>query len=233
MSYLYTRDIILVIAITKCQRAKILPIRARCSVCLEMASISRMRTAISRGEWQPWTAVSPLLHARRPRGCQSGREKRQDESYGQKSPWVTTLTKLFSKIQANAGSWLGTKNALYYCAQSAKSLLSSFREFVHHAYCLATLARFVHQAFLTRQRSYRWVEKHFGCYQQEQFNLHWENSVSDGSQCIVNNRKFKMRRQQEIKKSNSSTRKNNNFAHASHFVVHFFAVTEGLPRENA
>ena len=33
MSYLYTRDIILVIAITKCQRANILPIRARCSVC--------------------------------------------------------------------------------------------------------------------------------------------------------------------------------------------------------
>ena len=104
LSYLYTRDIILVIDITKCQRANILPIRARCSVCLEMVSISRMRTAISRGEWQPWTAVSPLLHARRPRGCQSGREKRQDESYGQKSPWVTTLTKLFSKIQANAGS---------------------------------------------------------------------------------------------------------------------------------
>ena len=121
MSYLYTRDIILVIAITKCQRAKILPIRARCSVCLEMASISRMRTAISRGEWQPWTAVSPLLHARRPRGCQSGREKRQDESYGQKSPWVTTLSELFSKIQANAGSWLGTKNSLYHCAQSANS----------------------------------------------------------------------------------------------------------------
>ena len=39
-----------------------------------------------------------------------------------------------------------------------------------------------------KRRNYRWVEKRFGCYQQEQFNLHWENSVSDGSQCIVNNR---------------------------------------------
>ena len=28
---------------------------------------------------------------------------------------------LFPKIQADAGSWLGTKNALYYCAQSANS----------------------------------------------------------------------------------------------------------------
>ena len=41
--------------------------------------------------------------------------------YGQKSPWVPTLTELFPKIQADTGSWLGTKNALYYCAQSANS----------------------------------------------------------------------------------------------------------------
>ena len=41
--------------------------------------------------------------------------------YGRKRPWVPTLTKLFPKIQANACSWLGTKNALYYCAQSANS----------------------------------------------------------------------------------------------------------------
>ena len=41
--------------------------------------------------------------------------------YGRKSPWVPTLTELFPKIQADAGSWLGTKNALYYCAQSANS----------------------------------------------------------------------------------------------------------------
>ena len=29
--------------------------------------------------------------------------------YGRKSPWVPTLTKLFPKIQADAGSWLDTK----------------------------------------------------------------------------------------------------------------------------
>ena len=72
-----------------------------------------------------------------------------------------------------------------------------------------------------KRRNYRWVEKRFGCYQQEQFNLHWENSVSDGSQCIVNNKKFNL------------TTQINNFARASRFVVHFFAVTAGLPRENA
>ena len=42
---------------------------------------------------------------------------------------------------------------------------------VPDGYFLATVARFVQQ--------------------EEQFNLHWENSVSNGSQCIVNNRKFK------------------------------------------
>ena len=31
------------------------------------------------------------------------------------------------------------------------------------------------------RKNCRWVEKRFGCYQQEQFNLPWENSVSDGS----------------------------------------------------
>ena len=69
------------------------------------------------------TGGSPWTHPRRPRGSQSGREKRRDESfhYGRKSPWVPTLTGPFPKIQADAGSWLGTKNALYYCAQSANS----------------------------------------------------------------------------------------------------------------
>ena len=84
-----------------------------------------------------------------------------------------------------------------------------------------------------KRRNYRWVEKCFGCYQREQFNLHWENSVSDISQCIVNNRKFQMKRRRESKKSNSLTRQNNNFAHASCFFVYFFAVTARLPRENA
>ena len=63
-------------------------------------------------------------HPRRPRGSQSGREKGRDESfqlYGRKSPWIPTLTELFP---ADAGSWLDTKNALYYCAQSANSFSS-------------------------------------------------------------------------------------------------------------
>ena len=61
--------------------------------------------------------------------------------YGQKSPWVPTLTELCPKMQADAGSWLGTKNALY-CAQSAKSFS---RVLFVSSYTTATV-QFVHQA---------------------------------------------------------------------------------------
>ena len=56
-------------------------------------------------------------------------------------------------------------------------------------------------------------KKRLGCYQQEQLNLPREYCVFDGSQSIVNNRKFKMRRRRE-------TRQNNNFARASRFFLH-------------
>ena len=76
-------------------------------------------------------------------------------------------------------------------------------------------------------------KKRLGCYQQKQFNLPREYSVFDGSQCIINNRKFKMRRRRESQISNSFTRQNNNFARASRFFVHFFAVNCTTTRENA
>ena len=58
-----------------------------------------------------------------------------------------------------------------------------------------------------------------GCYQQEQFNLHWENSVSDGSQCVINNRRFKMQGPWESKNCNSLTRQNNSFARVSSITL--------------
>ena len=113
-------------------------------------------------------------------------------------------------------------------------LLSSFCEFIHDGYCLATLARFVHQAcawkgnfnlfstFLTRNEGTT-VEpkKRLGCFQQEQLNLPPEYSVFDSSQCIVNNRKLKMWRRRKSQISNSVTKQNNNFARASHFFFTF------------
>ena len=57
--------------------------------------------------------------------------------YGQKSPWVPTLTELFPKIQADAGFWLGPKNFfVLLCLLSEQFLPSPFREFVHDGYCL-------------------------------------------------------------------------------------------------
>ena len=60
-----------------------------------------------------------LLHPRRPRGGQSSGRKGATKvfKHRQKSPWGPTLTGPFPNGQANVGSWLGTKNALYYCAQ--------------------------------------------------------------------------------------------------------------------
>ena len=153
--------------------------------------------------------------------------------HGRKSPWVPTVTGPFPVKRMLVPDWgqkmlciivpnWGTAYPEFFSWVCTQRLLS------RHC-CRVSSASFANQ----KRRNYRWVEKRFGCYQQEQFNLHWENSVSDGSQCIVNNRKFKMKRRRESKKRNSLTRQNNNFARASRFFVYFFAVTARLPRENA
>ena len=46
---------------------------------------------------------------------------RKFSSMGERAPRYRLSPNYFQKIQADAGSWLGTKNALYYCAQSANS----------------------------------------------------------------------------------------------------------------
>ena len=94
--------------------------------------------------------------------------------YGQKSPWVPTLTELFSKLQADAGSWLGTKNALYYCAQSANSFswvlfvisYTTANVLPHLPGSFTKLARARETVISTgpnqKRRNYRWVEKTVG-----------------------------------------------------------------------
>ena len=94
--------------------------------------------------------------------------------YGRKSPWVPTLTELFPKIQADAGSWLGTKNALYYCAQSANSFswvlfVSSYTTAIVLPHLPGSFTKLVRarETFIfyfpnQKRRNYRWVEKTFG-----------------------------------------------------------------------
>ena len=113
-------------------------------------------------------------HPWRPRGSQSGREKGRDESfqlYGRKSPWIPTLTELFP---ADAGSWLDTKNALYYCAQLANSFswvlfVSSYTTAIVSPHLPGSFTKLVRarETFIfyfpnQKRRNYRWVEKTFG-----------------------------------------------------------------------
>ena len=78
-------------------------------------------------------------------------------------------------------------------------------------------------------KHYRWVEKRFGCYQQKQINLHRENSVSDGSWCIVNNGTFKTQQRRESKKKAIAWRGKTTTLHVQHAFVNFFAITARLP----
>ena len=65
---------------------------------------------------------------------------------------------------------------------------------------LCVQGKLLFSTFLTRNEGTTdESKKRLGCYQQEQFNLPREYSVFDGSQCIVNNRKFKIRRRQKVK----------------------------------
>ena len=103
-----------------------------------------------------------------------------------------------------------------------------------HSPSLCVQGKLLFSTFLTRNEGTTdQTKKRLGCHQQEQFNLPREYSVFDSSQYIVNNRKFKMRRRRESQISNSLTRQNNNFARASRFFVHFFAVNCTTTRENA
>ena len=84
-----------------------------------------------------------------PRGSQSGRKKRRDESFQvrAKEPLATDSHRTISKNSSGCRLLIGHKKCfVLLCPIGEQFLLSSFREFVHDGYCLATLARFVHQA---------------------------------------------------------------------------------------
>ena len=94
----------------------------------------------------------PTLHPRRPRGSQSGREKRRDESFQAwaEEPLGTDSHRTISKRPRECWFLIGHKKCfVLLCPIGEQHLLSSFRGFVHDGYYLATVARFVHQAFLT------------------------------------------------------------------------------------
>ena len=93
--------------------------------------------------------ASVCTHPWRPRGSQSGREKKRDESLQVRAeePLGTDSHRTISKHSSEYRLLIGHKKCFVsLCLIGEQFLLSSFREFVHDGYCLATLARFVHQA---------------------------------------------------------------------------------------
>ena len=87
--------------------------------------------------------------------------------------------------------------------------------------------------FLTRNEGTIYESKTtFGMLSAGAIQLPREYFVFNSSQCIVNNRKLKMRRGREsqiTEISNSLIRQNNNFARASHFLYISLPSTARLP----
>ena len=98
-----------------------------------------------------------FIHPRRPRGSQSGREKRRDESFQvlAKEPLGTDSQVAISKTSSGCRLLIGHKKCfVLLCPIGEQFLLSSFREFVHDGCCFFTLARFIHQACASKGNFY-------------------------------------------------------------------------------
>ena len=78
-----------------------------------------------------------LFHLRRPRGSQSGRKERRDESFQvrAKEPLGTVSHRAISKILSGCRLLIGHKKCfVLLCPIGEQFLLNSFREFVHDGY---------------------------------------------------------------------------------------------------
>ena len=99
--------------------------------------------------------VSPALFLttdpRRPRGSQSGREKRSDESSQAQAEKPLGMDCHQTISEQSSECWgpdWAQKCFVLLCPIGEQHLLSSFRVFVRDGYCLAILVRFVHQSSL-------------------------------------------------------------------------------------
>ena len=100
---------------------------------------------------------SGSLHPRRPRGSQSGREKagRKFSSTGETAPGHRLSPNYFEKFERMpAPDWAQKMLCIIVPNRRTFSPEFFFREFVHHGYCLATLARFVHQTCASKGNFY-------------------------------------------------------------------------------
>ena len=99
-----------------------------------------------------WSKIRSASHPRRPRGGQSGREKRRDESFQARVEKPLGTDSHRNICRRSSKSWLliGHKKCLVLlCLIGEQHRLSSFRGFMYDGYCLAiliiALVWFVHQ----------------------------------------------------------------------------------------
>ena len=76
------------------------------------------------------------LHPRRPRGSQSGQEKRRDESLKLRAPGYRLSPNYFLKFKLMPAPDWAQKILCIIVPNRRTHLLSSFRVFVHDGYCL-------------------------------------------------------------------------------------------------
>ena len=158
------------------------------------------------------------MHTRRPRGSQSGREKRCDESFPvrAKQPLGTDSHRTISKNSSGCRLLIGHKKCfVLLCPVGEQFLLSSFREFVHDGYYSVRLLSLRVQRKLSFPT---FVNRNEGT--SDELKNRWDATSGSNSICLENIL-FLIRRL------------NNNFARASRFFVYFFAVNCMTILENA
>ena len=100
---------------------------------------------------------SLLFPSSETQGQSVGSGERRDESFQvrAKEPLGTDSHRAISKTSSGCRLLIGHKKCfVIMCLIGEHFLLSFFREFVHDCYCLATLARFVHQACASKENFY-------------------------------------------------------------------------------
>ena len=91
---------------------------------------------------------------------QGEKARRKLSSTGGRAPGYRLSPNHFQTVKR-----LGTKMLCIIVPNGEQFLQFSFREFLHDGYYLATVARFFHQAFLTKTKELRVSRKRFECYQ--------------------------------------------------------------------
>jgi len=100
---------------------------------------NRTRRQNGQNSWTKNAKQTPRTHPRRPRGSQSGREKRWDESFQAwaEEPLGTDSHRTISKNLSRYRLLIGHKKYfVLLCLIGEQFLLCSFREFVHDGYYL-------------------------------------------------------------------------------------------------